>query len=32
MYIGMGMLLALIWIRLGWSSDKLNDRLSVQFV
>ncbi|BGP16998.1 hypothetical protein JCM10213v2_005007 [Rhodosporidiobolus nylandii] len=31
MYIGMGLLLALIWIRLGWSTNKLNDRLSVSF-
>lgn len=30
MYIGMGLLLALVWIRLGTSSDKINDRLSVQ--
>ncbi|GAA6009317.1 hypothetical protein JCM10207_004348 [Rhodosporidiobolus poonsookiae] len=31
MYIGMALLLALVWIRLGWNSDKLNDRLSVSF-
>ncbi|GAA5862294.1 hypothetical protein JCM8547_007591 [Rhodosporidiobolus lusitaniae] len=31
MYIGMALLLALVWIRLGWSGDKLNDRLSVHF-
>lgn len=30
MYIGMGLLLALVWIRLGTSSAKINDRLSVQ--
>lgn len=30
MYIGMGLLLALVWIRLGTSSSKINDRLSVQ--
>ncbi|GAA5911516.1 hypothetical protein JCM5296_000914 [Sporobolomyces johnsonii] len=31
MYIGMGLLLALVWIRLGTSSNKINDRLSVAF-
>lgn len=31
MYCGMGLLLATIWIHLGWSTDKLNDRLSVSF-
>jgi len=30
MYIGMGVLLALAWMRLGTSSNKINDRLSVQ--
>ncbi|BGP05738.1 hypothetical protein JCM10049v2_001551 [Rhodotorula toruloides] len=31
MYCGMGLLLATVWIRLGWTTDKLNDRLSVSF-
>lgn len=31
MHIGMGVLLALVWMRLGTSSDKINDRLSVHF-
>ncbi|BGP49303.1 hypothetical protein JCM10450v2_005187 [Rhodotorula kratochvilovae] len=31
MYIGMAFLLATIWVRLGWSANKLNDRLSVHF-
>ncbi|GAA6059398.1 hypothetical protein JCM10212_003630 [Sporobolomyces blumeae] len=31
MYAGMALLLALIWIRLGWNADKINDRLSVSF-
>ncbi|ORY79730.1 P-loop containing nucleoside triphosphate hydrolase protein [Leucosporidium creatinivorum] len=31
MYVGMGLLLALVWIRLGTSSNKINDRLSVHF-
>jgi ABC-type multidrug transport system ATPase subunit len=31
MYIGMGLMLATIWIRLGDSDGKINDRLSVHF-
>ncbi|GAA5850639.1 hypothetical protein JCM9279_006370 [Rhodotorula babjevae] len=31
MYIGMAFLLATIWVNLGWSASKLNDRLSVSF-
>lgn len=31
MYAGMGLLLATIWIRLGHSDGKINDRLSVHF-
>lgn len=31
MYAGMGLLLATIWIRLGNSDSKINDRLSVHF-
>ncbi|TXT03823.1 hypothetical protein VHUM_04344 [Vanrija humicola] len=31
MYLGMGFLLATIWIRLGQSDSKINDRLSVHF-
>ncbi|GAA5824510.1 hypothetical protein JCM3770_000105 [Rhodotorula araucariae] len=31
MYIGMAFLLATIWVHLGWSANKLNDRLSVSF-
>ncbi|GAA5973014.1 hypothetical protein JCM11641_000365 [Rhodosporidiobolus odoratus] len=31
MYIGMALLLALVWIHLGWSTNKLNDRFSVSF-
>ncbi|GAA6011592.1 hypothetical protein JCM11491_004698 [Sporobolomyces phaffii] len=31
MYCGMGLLLATIWIHLGYSADKINDRLSVSF-
>ncbi|KPV74540.1 uncharacterized protein RHOBADRAFT_37583 [Rhodotorula graminis WP1] len=31
MYIGMAFLLATIWVHLGWSASKLNDRLSVSF-
>lgn len=31
MYLGMGLLLALVWIRLGTSSEKIQDRLSVHF-
>ncbi|KAF8495061.1 P-loop containing nucleoside triphosphate hydrolase protein [Gautieria morchelliformis] len=31
MYVGMGLMLATIWIRLGTSTDKINDRLSVFF-
>lgn len=27
--VGMGLMLATIWIRLGTSTDKINDRLSV---
>jgi len=29
MYSGMGLLLATIWIHLGYSAEKINDRLSV---
>ncbi|GAA5822943.1 hypothetical protein JCM5353_007906 [Sporobolomyces roseus] len=31
MYAGMGLLLATIWIHLGYSAEKINDRLSVSF-
>ncbi|GAA5903876.1 uncharacterized protein JCM6883_002013 [Sporobolomyces salmoneus] len=31
MFAGMGLLLATIWIRLGYSAEKINDRLSVSF-
>ncbi|KLT44207.1 P-loop containing nucleoside triphosphate hydrolase protein [Cutaneotrichosporon oleaginosum] len=31
MYLGMGLMLATIWIRLGNSDGKINDRLSVHF-
>lgn len=31
MYIGMGFMLATIWVHLGYSTNKLNDRLSVSF-
>ncbi|TPX54706.1 hypothetical protein PhCBS80983_g05815 [Powellomyces hirtus] len=31
MYIGMGLLLALVWINLGTEQEKLNDRISVHF-
>ncbi|KZP14385.1 P-loop containing nucleoside triphosphate hydrolase protein [Athelia psychrophila] len=31
MYVGMGLMLATIWIRLGTSTDRINDRLSVFF-
>ncbi|KAI0789359.1 P-loop containing nucleoside triphosphate hydrolase protein [Abortiporus biennis] len=31
MYAGMGLMLATIWIRLGTSDSKINDRLSVHF-
>ncbi|GMK57266.1 hypothetical protein CspeluHIS016_0401000 [Cutaneotrichosporon spelunceum] len=31
MYIGMAVMLATIWIRLGYSDGKINDRLSVHF-
>ncbi|KAI5477818.1 ABC transporter [Pseudohyphozyma bogoriensis] len=31
MYVGMGLLLALVWIRLGTSTNKINDRFSVHF-
>jgi len=30
--VGMGLMLATIWIRLGTSTDKINDRLSVLYV
>lgn len=32
MYAGMGFLLAVVWINLGTSSSKIQDRLSVQYV
>ena len=28
--VGMGLMLATIWIRLGTNTDRINDRLSVQ--
>lgn len=31
MYLGMGFLLATIWVKLGNSDSKINDRLSVHF-
>ncbi|GAA5947430.1 hypothetical protein JCM3765_001675 [Sporobolomyces pararoseus] len=31
MYMGMALLLATIWIHLGYSAEKINDRLSVSF-
>jgi hypothetical protein len=31
MYVGMGLMLATIWVHLGYSTNKLNDRLSVSF-
>ncbi|KAJ3343119.1 hypothetical protein HDU93_009669 [Gonapodya sp. JEL0774] len=31
MYLGMGMMLALIWINLGNEQEKINDRISVHF-
>ncbi|KZW00496.1 P-loop containing nucleoside triphosphate hydrolase protein [Exidia glandulosa HHB12029] len=31
MYVGMGVLLATVWVNLGTSSSKINDRLSVHF-